>query len=133
MKDKIAAKETVAVGVGEALLSGATVGIFALLGYFRQSVLWSALVGCFVATVNYFLMAITVSAAAKKAVRGDVQSARKMIQLSSVLRLAAMGAILAICLKLGASPLALLLPLLFTRPILLLREWIGKGSGYERH
>lgn len=128
MEDKTVVKETVTVGVGEVLFSGATVGIFALLGHFRQSVLWGALVGCFVAIGNYLLMAITVSAAAKKAARGAVQPARKMIQLSSVLRFAAMGAILAICLKLGANPLALLLPLLFIRPILML---MGKGSGCD--
>ena len=122
MKDKNIIPETIAVAVGEIFLSAAVVGVFAVLGYFEMNVLWGALAGCLVTIANYLCMAITVGAAAEKAARGQVQQAQKMIQVSSSVRLAVMGVVLVVCLKLNADPFTLLLPLLFARPILSLWE-----------
>lgn len=123
---KIVYKETAIIAIGELTLSAAMVGVFAALGYFEWNVLWGALFGCAVMIANHFFMAVTVSLAADRAERGEVQSAQKMVQLSSTVRLVAIGVVLAIGIKLGANILALLLPVLFTRPILLLSEFFRK-------
>lgn len=123
---KIVMRETAAIAVGEVLLSAAMVGVFAAFGYFKMNVLWGALAGCAVMITNYFLMAITVSMAADRATQGNAQQAQKMIQLSSTARLVVMGVALVVCLKLGANPIALLLPMLFARPILMLWALFGK-------
>jgi hypothetical protein len=123
---KVVMRETAAMAVGEILLSAAMVGVFAALGYFKMNVLWGALFGCLVMIVNHLFLAITVSMATDRAAKGNVQQAQKMIQLSSSTRLVLLGVVLVVCLKLGANPLALLLPLLFARPILMLWELFGK-------
>ena len=123
---KIVMRETAAIAVGEVVLSAAMVGVFAALGYFQMNVLWSALAGCAVMIANYFFMAVTVNLAADKAALGDTQQAQKMIQLSSTVRLIVMGVALVVCLKLDANPIALLLPMLFARPILMLWGFFGK-------
>mgnify|MGYP006896659811 CR=1 FL=1 len=51
---------------------------------------------------------------------------KKTVQLSATVRLVLMGVFLVIGLKLGANAVALLLPILFPRPILLLTEFFRK-------
>lgn len=123
---RIVYKETAVVAVGELILSAAMVGIFAALGYFKMNVLWGALAGCLVMIANYFFMAVTVSLAADRAQAGDPKRAQTMIQLSGVVRLAVMGVVLVAAIKLGANVIALVLPLAFARPILLLAEFFRK-------
>lgn len=123
---KIVYRETAIVAVGEIVLSAVMVGVFAALGFFQMNVLWGALAGCLTMTVNYFFMAVTVSLAADRAERGEVQQAQKMVQLSSIVRLLAVGAIMIVGVKLGANVIALVLPLAFARPILLLSEFFRK-------
>jgi len=123
---KIVYKETAIIAAGELILSTAMVAVFALLGYFKMNVLWGALTGCLVMIANYFFMAVTVSLAADRAEQGDPKGAQNMIQLSSIVRLAVMGVVLVIGIKLGANVIALVLPLAFARPILLLAEFFRK-------
>lgn len=123
---KIVYKETAVVGIGELICSAAMVGVFAALGYFRVNVLWGALAGCIVMTLNYFFMAVTVSLAADRAEAGDVQQAKKMVQMSSTVRLVCIGVILLAAIKLGANVIALVLPLAFLRPILMLVAFFRK-------
>ena len=125
-QQKIVYKETAIIAVGELILSGIMVGIFAALGYFQMNVLWGAVTGCAIMIVNYFFMAVTVSLAADRAQQGEVEQAQKMVQLSSAVRLVVMGVALFLGIKLGANVLALLLPLLFARPILMLSEFFRK-------
>lgn len=123
---KIVFQETGIIAVGEVICSGVMVGVFAALGYFAMDVLWGALLGCFVTIANYFFMAVVVSLAADKAQVGNVQQGQKMVRLSSAVRLLAMAAVLFVGVKLGANVLALVLPLVFERPILLLAEFFRK-------
>ena len=123
---KIVFKETAIIAVGELVCSGIMVGVFAALGYFRWNVLWGALAGSAVMIANYFFMAVTVSLAADRAERGEVEQAQKMVRLSSVVRLLAMGGLLFLGIKLGANVLALVLPLAFSRPILMVAEFFRK-------
>ena len=123
---KIVFRETAIVAIGELICSGIMIGVFAALGYFQWNVLWGALAGSAVMTANYFFMAVTVSLAADRAQRGEVEQAKKMVQLSSTFRLVAMGLILFLGIKLGANVIALVLPLAFARPILMLAEFFRK-------
>ena len=123
---KIVYKETAIIAVGEIILSGIMVGIFAALNRFQWNVLWGALAGSAVMIANYFFMAVTVSLAADRAERGEVEQAKKMVQLSSVGRLIAMGLVLFLGIKLGTNVIALVLPLAFARPILMLAEFFRK-------
>ena len=123
---KLVLKETAIIAAGELICSAVMVGIFAALGYFRMNVLWSALAGSCVMTVNYLFMAITVSLAADRAQGGEPQQAQKMVQLSSTVRLLVMGVVLFVGIKLGANVIALVLPLAFARPILMLTEFFRK-------
>ena len=123
---KIVLKETGIVAVGELLCSAAMVGVFAAFGRFEMSVLWSAFAGSLVMVINYFFMAVTVSLAADRAEAGEVQQAQKMIQLSSVVRLLLMGVAMFVGVKLGANVIALVLPLAFARPTLMLAEFFRK-------
>lgn len=123
---KIVFRETAVIALGEVILSAVMVGVFAALGYFQMNVLWGALTGCLVMIVNYFFMAVTVSLAADRAEAGEVQQAQKMVQLSSAVRLVLMGAALILGIKLGANVIALVLPLVFARPILMLAEFFRK-------
>ena len=123
---KIVFKETAIIAVGELICSGIMVGVFAALGYFRWNVLWGALAGSAVMIANYFFMAVTVSLAADRAEWGEVEPAKKMVQTSSVFRLLALGLVLFLGIKLGANVIALVLPLAFARPILMLAEFFRK-------
>ena len=123
---KIVFKETAIIAVGELVCSGIMVGVFAALNLFQWNVLWGALAGSAVMIANYFFMAVTVSLAADRAEHGEVEQAKKMVQTSSVFRLLAMGLVLFLGIKLGANVIALVLPLAFARPILMLAEFFRK-------
>lgn len=123
---KIVYKETAIVAVGELVLSAAMVGVFTALGYFKMNVLWGALTGCLVMIANYFFMAVTVSLAADRAQQGNPKGGQAMIQLSGIVRLIVMAAALVLAIRLGANVIALVLPLAFARPILLLAEFFRK-------
>lgn len=119
-------KQTGAIALGELVVSGLMIGVFAALDRFSFSVLWSALAGCAIVIANFFFMSVTVSMAADKAEQGDAESGKKMVSTSSVVRLLCMGVAMVLCIKLGANVLALLLPLAFLRPVLMLTEFFGK-------
>ena len=123
---KIVLRETAIIAIGELILSAIMVGIFAALDKFNLIVLLSALGGCVVTIGNHFFMAITVSLAADRAEQGDVEQAKKMVQTSSSLRLLAVAALMVLGIVMGGNLIALLLPLVFTRPVLLLAEFFRK-------
>ena len=119
-------RETGLMAAGELIGGALTVAVFWALGYFQMNVLWGTLAGCLVTVGNYFFMAVTVDLAADRAEKGEVQQAQKMVQLSSTVRLVVMGLVLFLCIRLGANVVALLVPLLLERPILMLSEFFRK-------
>lgn len=123
---KIVFQETAIIGAGELICSGIMIGVFAAFGKFDMVVLFSALVGSFLMTVNYFFMAVTATLAADRAEKGNVAQGRKMIQMSSLLRLLLLGVMLFAGIRLGCNVIALVLPLVFVRPILLMAEFFRK-------
>ena len=123
---KIVLQETAYMIIGQLALSAIMVGIFAALGKYNLAVLLSALAGSLVITGNHFFMAITVNLAIDRASRGEVEQAQKSLRLSSTVRLLVMAGLLFLGIKLGANVLALVLPLAFSRPILMVAEFFRK-------
>lgn len=124
---KIVWKETAIVAVGEVICTALMVGIFALLGYFDMSVLLGGIVGSAVAVANFLILAIVATLAADKAEQQDVEGGQKLIKASYPVRLLVLAVILIACAKSGVfNVIALVLPLVFVRPVLTLAEFFRK-------
>ena len=124
---KLVFKETAVVAVGECLASAIMVGIFALLGRFDKSVVLGAAFGALIAVANFFFMAMGTCIAADKAEDQDVKGGQKVIRMSYIGRQAVLVVLLFVCLKSGLfQPFALLLPLVFVRPILTVAEFFKR-------
>lgn len=123
-------KQTTAVAIGQLICVTAMIGVFALVGKFQMTVLYGGLAGGAVAFLNYFVMVLFANKAADKAQAQDVVGGQKLIHLSYTGRLIVLFAVLVLLAKSGwFHPLALVLPLAFTRPILTVRELMGKRGG----
>ena len=92
--------------------------------------LLGGIVGGLIATANFFFMSLFVTLAADKAEAQDVAGGQKLIQLSYMGRMLALFLILFLCAKSGKFHLlALVIPLVFTRPILTVSELFKKKGG----
>lgn len=102
-------------------------GVYALLGRFDKTVLLGTVVGAVVAVANFFFMAVVIDRAADQAVEQDVKGGRATIRLSYTARIIAMFAILFVFAKSGlCDPLAMVLPIVLIRPILMVTEFFRK-------
>ena len=116
--------------LGELVLSAFMVGIFALLGYFDFSIVLGAAAGSLIAAVNHLVLVLGVIAAADKAEKQDVKGGQMLVQMSYLGRLIGLFLILVVCAKSGIFNLiALVLPLVFIRPILMITDHFNKKGG----
>ncbi len=116
--------------LGELLLSAVMVAVFALLGYYSTGVLLGATVGALIATLNHTILVIGVVLASQKAENQDVKGGQAAIQLSYMGRLLGLFLILVLCAKSEIFNLpALVIPLLFSRPILTVTDYINQKKG----
>ena len=115
---------------GQILCTAAMIGIFAILGYYDQTVLLGGIFGSLVAIANFFFMALFVDLATKKAAAQDVAGGQKLIQFSYMGRMAFILIALILLAKSGlCNVLALAIPLIFNRPILTVFELFRKKGG----
>lgn len=122
--------QTAAVAAGQGICVAAMIGIFALAGKYDTSVLLGGIAGGLIALANFFCMSLFADMAADKAQQQDVAGGQKLIQLSYMGRMLGMLIALVVCAKSGVfHVLALALPLLFTRPILTIKELFKKKGG----
>lgn len=119
-------RETTVVAAGELICSSLMVWLWAMLGNYHIHIAWSFLAGSLTMATNHFFLSLTVSAAAERAAQGDISQAQKMIQRSSIIRLLVMGLVLLFGIQLGGNVIALVLPLAFARPILMLAAFFRK-------
>ncbi|HIT33531.1 MAG TPA: ATP synthase subunit I [Candidatus Faecousia intestinigallinarum] len=127
---KIVLKETAVVALGQAVCVGVMLAVYALLGKFSIPVLLGGIVGGILALANFLFMAISANLAADKAEKQDVAGGKALIQRSFLLRLAVLALLLFACVKSGFFDLiALLLPLLFVRPVLTVAAFFEKKEG----
>ena len=90
------------------------------------------LAGSVIATLNFFLMAMSVELAADKAEQQDVRGGQALISLSYGFRLIALFVILVVCAKTEIFHLlALVIPLAFTRPVLTVAEFFKKKGEHD--
>jgi hypothetical protein len=120
-------KETAVIGIGLLVCTGLMFAVYALLGYFDLNVLLGGLVGSLLAASNFFFMAIVATIAADMAQRQDVPGGQKLMRASYPVRILVLGVLLFVCAKSGLfNILALALPLLFVRPIIMVTEFFRK-------
>ena len=116
--------------IGELILSAVMVAVFAVLGYYETGVLLGAVAGSLVATLNHTVLIIGVLSASKKAENQDVKGGQAAIQMSYMGRLLGLFLILVLCAKSGVfNLLALVIPLLFARPLLTVSDHFNQKKG----
>lgn len=124
--------QSLIVLLGEVILSALMVGIFAVLGYFDISVVLGAAAGAVLATANHLVLMLGVIGASAKAEKQDVKGGQMLIQMSYMGRLIGLFLVLILCAKSGIFNLiALVIPLVFTRPILTITDHFNKKGGNE--
>lgn len=120
-------RKTLLILLGQAVCVAIMLGIFYLLGRFDRSVVLGGIFGGLIATANFFFMAVGATLAADKAEKQDVKGGQATIQASYIGRLVMMALILFALVKSGLCDVfAVVLPLVFTRPILTLSEFFRK-------
>ena len=126
---KFVIKQTLLILAGQAVCVAAMLGIFALLGKFDQIVLLGGIFGGLIATLNFFFMAIAATIASDKAGNQDVKGGEATVRISYIARMVGMAVVLFALVKSGlCNVFALVLPLVFTRPVLTLIEFFRKGD-----
>ena len=124
---KIVFKETAIIAVGVIICTAVMLGIFALIGKFDRSVVLGGIFGCILAILNFFFMAVGASLAADKAEKQDVKGGKGIVQTSMLLRYVFLFVILFALGKSGICNLfALVIPLVFVRPVLTVGEFFRK-------
>ena len=124
---KIVFKETAIIAVGVVICTAVMVGIFALLGKFDTKVLLGGIFGALLAILNFFFMAIGASLAADKAEQQNVKGGQGIVRSSMLIRYVVLFVILYALAKSGiCNRLALILPLVFVRPVLSVGEFFRK-------
>lgn len=127
---KLVLKQTGVVAIGEGIGVAVMLGIFALLGKFDISVLLGGLIGAVVAIANFFFMALSVNLAADKAEEQNVKGGQATVRSSYLLRMVLVFVVLFAFGKSGiCNVIALVIPLLFTRPALTIAEFFTRKPG----
>ena len=81
---------------------------------------------------NHLVLVLGVMAAASKAEKQDVKGGQMLVQMSYMGRLIGLFLVLVLCAKSGIFNLiALVIPLVFTRPVLTIAEYFNKKGGNE--
>lgn len=124
---KFVLKQTLLVLAGVLICTALMCGVYALLGRFDLSVLLGGLVGMLLSSGNFFSMAMIATLAADKAEQQDVEGGKKLVKSSYPIRILVLAAVLILCAKSGHfNVLALVLPLAFVRPVLMILEFFKK-------
>ena len=104
-------RDILPVMLGELLLTGIMLGVYALIGRFSVKVLWSALLGAGVVLLNFSVMIFALLKAEK---RGSPEKGQLYVRATYALRLLLLAAVLILALKSKVfDPLATALPLCF--------------------
>ena len=99
------------VMLGELLLTGVMLAIYALIGRFSLKVLWSAALGAGVVLLNFTVMILALLQAEK---RGSPEKGQLYVRATYALRLVLLAAVLILALRSKVfDPLATALPLCF--------------------
>ena len=126
---KFILRKTAIIAAGQAVCVAIMIGVFYLLGYYNRSVLLGGIFGGVIALGNFFVMAVCADLAADRAEQGNIKSGQLLVRLSFFGRTIVMFVLLFALIKSGlCHVVAAVVPLVFTRPILTLSEFFGKGK-----
>ena len=127
---KIVFQETSVIAIGQVICLPLMILAFWVCGYFDRTVVFGGIAGALIATANFFIMALSTSLAADKAAAQDVKGGQATMNFSYIFRLIFMFGALALCARSGImNLLALVIPVLLVRPIIMFAEFFrGKGG-----
>ena len=127
---KIVFQETSVIAIGQFICIPLMCLAFWICGYFDRTVVFGGIAGALIATANFFIMAMSTCLAADKAAAQDVKGGKSTMQFSYFFRLIFMFGSLVLCAKSGVmNLLALVIPVLLVRPIIMFAEFFrGKGG-----
>lgn len=124
--------ETAIILIGQLICVPLMVLVFWLLGFYDKTVVIGGIAGTLLAVLNFFFMALSASVAADKAERQDVKGGQATLQMSMLVRQVLLFVALVLCAKSGMMNLfALVLPLVFVRPIITVAEFFRKKGGNQ--
>ena len=124
---KIALQQTLQIAIGEVVCLGIMYGVYALLHRLAWPVVLGGLIGGVLAVANFFAMAVVATLAADKAETQDVEGGQKLMKSAYPIRILVLAGVLIACAASGYfDVLALLLPLLFIRPVIMILGFFGK-------
>ena len=124
---KTVIRETLMILLGVAICAGLMCVVFALLHKFDLTVLLGAAVGTAVTTLNFFAMAMVATLAADRAQEQDVEGGKKLLKGAYPIRILMLAVVLFACAKSGYfNVIALVLPLIFVRPVITVLEFFRK-------
>jgi len=124
---KTVIRETLMILLGVAICAGLMCVVFALLHKFDLTVLLGAAVGTVVTTLNFFSMAMVATLAADRAQEQDVEGGKKLLKGAYPIRILILAVVLFACAKSGYfNVIALVLPLIFVRPVITVLEFFRK-------
>lgn len=104
-------RDILPVMLGELLLTGMMLGVYALIGKFSAKVLWGALLGAGAVLFNFSVMIFALLKAEK---RGSPEKGQLYVRATYALRMLLLAAVLILALKTKVfDPLATALPLCF--------------------
>jgi len=127
---KFVRRETAQIAIGEMLLVGAMIAVFAILGKFDWTVLVGGLTGGILTILNFYIMALNAVSASDKAIKNDVTGGKALMHFSYIARYAVIFVILCVLAVTKAGhPVACALPLVFIQPVIYLREFFRKKVG----
>ncbi len=125
-------RETFFLLLGELICSAIIIGIYALLGELQSGVIWGVLTGTVLSVGNFFMLGVSADAAADKAQEQNVKGGKSLMRVSYQVRLIALFVLLFVFAKSGlCNPLAMVIPLVLFRPILMVIEFFRKPGEKE--
>ena len=127
---KFVKRETMIIAVGEMLLVGLMIAVFALGGKFDWTVLVGGIAGGVLTILNFYIMALNAVSASDKAVKNDVTGGKSLMHFSYIARYAVIFIVLCVLAitKVG-HPVACALPLVFIQPVIFARNFLKKKVG----
>lgn len=125
-------RQTGEIALGVALCAGLMLVIYYGIGKFSMQVLWGAVAGFVLGVLNFLIMAVMACRAADKAQEQDVNAGKVLMQGSYFARLVLLFAVLVVLVKTGwCDPLAMVIPLVFVRPVITVMELMIKKKSKE--
>lgn len=123
--ENVSCRETLKIALGEIAVLLLMFLMFWIVGHFDRTVIFGGLLGAAANILYFFMICIGVNSAVKEE---DPKRQKLSLSVTYYLRLLVLGIVLAIGLKFDCfNNIAVVIPVLATRPIITVAEILGKG------